>query len=79
MRITANHTLSDIQNQIENGTAKFVNAASFVKSVSDGIEVKFYKLWGEVVKVVSDRSDTTTNYFFVKGEDKEIFQAYYGV
>ena len=79
MQIKAKHTLNDIQDQIENGTAKFVRAASFVKSVSDGIEVKFYKLWGEVVKVVYDRSDTTTTYFFVKGEDKEIFQSYYGV
>ena len=72
-----NYTILDIENQIENGTAKEVRNAAFVISEDDSIKASFFTLWGSVIKRVYDRSDTTTIYSFVQGESKEIFEATY--
>lgn len=72
-----NHTILDIENQIENGTAKEIKNAAFVISEEDNIKARFFTLWGSVIKRVYDRSNTSTTYSFVQGENKEIFEATY--
>jgi hypothetical protein len=76
-QVKAKHTSLDIESQIENGTAAQVFNAAFTISENDGIEAKFFRLWGEVVKAVYDRSTTITTFYFVKGDDKELFNAHY--
>ncbi len=75
--ITKLHTIEDISDQIENGTAKKVVRACFRQGIEDQIRTDFYRLWGEIVRVVHNRSDTTTQWYFVKGDNKDLFNAYY--
>lgn len=78
MQITQNHTLSDIEDQIENGTAKQVFSAGFDQGDEGEIITSFFRLWGMVVRKVHNKSDTTRKLFFVKGDDLELFEANYG-
>jgi hypothetical protein len=78
MQITKNHTISDIEDQIENGVAAQVVAAGFDQGQEDEIKTRFYRLWGSVVRVVHDRSTTIRAFYFVKGNDLDLFNAHYG-
>lgn len=78
MKITKSYTIADIETQIENGTAQPIKSASFDQGDEGEIKTAFFKLWGSVVRRVHNRSDTTRNYFFVKGDDLEMFTAHYG-
>ena len=77
MRITKRHTIEDISDQIVNGTAKKVIQACFRQGSEDQIRTDFYRLWGEIVRIVHNRSDTTTQFYFVKGDNKDLFNAYF--
>lgn len=77
MKITKNHTIADIETQIENGTAQQVKSAGFEQGDEGEIKTSFFKLWGSVVRKVHNRSSTTREYFFVKGDDLEMFKAHY--
>jgi hypothetical protein len=78
MQITQNHTVSDIEDQIENGTAKKVLSAGFEQGDEGEIITSFFKLWGMIVRKIHNKSDTTRKFFFVKGDDLELFEANYG-
>jgi hypothetical protein len=78
MKITKGHTVNDIEDQIENGTAIKVLAAGFDQGDEFEIITSFFKLWGMIVRKVHNKSDTTRSYFFVKGEDLELFESIYG-
>ena len=77
-RITKLHTIEDICDQMENGTAKKVVRACFRQGNEDDIRTDFYRLWGEIIRIVHNRRDTTTQFYFVKGENRDLFNAHYG-
>ncbi len=78
MEITRNYTVNDIEDQIENGTAKELRSAGFQQGDEGEIITSFYSLWGMIVRKVHNKSDTTRKLFFVKGSDLELFKSHYG-
>lgn len=77
MKIVKQYTIEDIETQIENGVATLVRRASFDQGDESEIETKFYRLWGMVIRFVLNRSNRVRRYYFVKGEDLELFNAHY--
>jgi len=72
------HTINDIETQIfETRVAKEVVAARFEQGDEDEIRTTFYRLWGEVIRMVHNRADTSRTYYFVKGDAREMFDAHY--
>lgn len=71
------YTKHDFINQIDNGTAVEIKSAGFVQGDESEIQTKFYRLWGEIVQVVRNSLTTNTEYFFIKGKDREMFDSYY--
>jgi hypothetical protein len=78
MKITKNYTIADIETQIENGVAQPIKSAGFEQGDEGEVKTTFFKLWGSVVRKVHNRSTTVREYFFVKGDDLEMFVAHYG-
>ena len=78
MKINKNYTIADIETQIENGVAVPVKSAGFNQGDEMEIQTTFFRLWGSVIRKVHDKSTTVREYFFVKGSDLEMFEAYYG-
>ena len=75
--ITQSHTVADIETQINNGIAELVKGATLIQGYEGQINTSFYRLWGMVVRRVYDRSSTVCKFSFIKGDDKELFEAYY--
>ncbi len=59
MKIIKNHTIADIETQIQNGTAKEIKSAGFSEGYEGEQVTSFYKLWGSVVRKVHNYSATT--------------------
>lgn len=79
MQITKGYTIADIEDQIEKGVATPIVGAAFDQGDEDEIKTSFYRLWGSIVRVVHDRSTTMRRFYFVKGNDLDLFTAHYGV
>jgi hypothetical protein len=62
---------------LDAGHAREVKAAYFRQGDEDEIVTQFYRLWGRVVRVVSNRRTTMTRFYWVGGEALDIFDSYY--
>ena len=78
MKITKQYTVADIETQIEAGVATSIKSASFSDGEEGEVVTTFYKLWGSVVRKVHNKSTTVLDYFFVKGDELDMFISHYG-
>lgn len=62
---------------LDKGHAKEVKKAAFRQGLEDEINIRFYRLWGRVVRTVENRHTTSIRFYFVDGENLYLFNAHY--
>jgi len=72
-----NNIRSNFITDIDNGNAVEIKSASFTQGDEDEIITKFYRLWGRTIREVYNRRNTKTRFFWVDGDDLDMFNAHY--